>query len=95
MNNYYKDDKDGDLKKKANELFAKVYKFLADPKNKADMNIEDLMIGHSYFMAKYKDELDLKLEYEIKPLIREYAKDGIITVSEDELNKFLNDLGKN
>ena len=89
LNNYYKDE---NLKKDANDLFAEVYKFLANPKNKADMNIEDLMIGHSYFMAKYKEELKLKLEYEIKPLIREYAKDGIITVSEDELNNFLTSL---
>lgn len=92
LNNYYIDE---DLKKKANDLFAKVYEFLSKKEHKADMNIEDLMIGHSYFMAKDENELDLKLEYEIKPLIREYAKDGIITVSEDELNKFLNDLGKN
>ena len=89
LNNYYKDE---DLKKKANELFAKVYEFLSKKEHKADMNIEDLMIGHSYFMAKDEDELDLKLGYEIKPLIREYAKDGIITVSEDELNNFLNGL---
>lgn len=89
LNNYYIDE---DLKKKANDLFAKVYEFLSKKEHKADMNIEDLMIGHSYFMAKDGNELDLKLEYEIKPLIREYAKDGIITVSEDELNNFLNGL---
>lgn len=89
LNNYYIDE---DLKKKANDLFAKVYEFLSKKEHKADMNIEDLMIGHSYFMAKDENELDLKLEYEIKPLIREYAKDGIITVSEDELNNFLNGL---
>jgi len=89
LNNYYIDE---DLKKKANDLFAKVYEFLSKKEHKADMNIEDLMIGHSYFMAKDENELDLKLEYEIKPLIREYAKDSIITVSEDELNNFLNGL---
>lgn len=89
LNNYYIDE---DLKKKANDLFAKVYEFLSKKEHKADMNIEDLMIGHSYFMAKDENELDLKLEYEIKPLIREYAKDGIITVSEDKLNNFLTSL---
>lgn len=92
LNNYYIDE---DLKKKANDLFAKVYEFLSKKEHKADMNIEALMIGHSYFMAKDKEELKLKLEYEIKPLIREYAKDGIITVSEDELNNFLNKLMSN
>jgi MoxR-like ATPase len=89
LNNYYIDE---DLKKKANDLFVKVYEFLSTKEHKADMNIEDLMIGHSYFMAKDENELDLKLECEIKPLIREYAKDGIITVSEKDLNKFLDKL---
>ena len=48
------------------------------------MDIKDLMPGHSYFMAKGENELYLKLEYEIKPLIREYAKDSIITVKDLE-----------
>ena len=89
LNNYYGDNP---LKAKANALFAEVYNFLSNPENKADMDIEDLMIGHSYFMAENKDELKYKLDYEIKPLIREYAKDGIITVSEKDLNEFLDKL---
>lgn len=72
-------------KDKANELFVKVYNFLSNPKHKVDMDIEDLMVGHSYFMANTLEELVSKLEYEIKPLIREYAKDGIISISEKEL----------
>ena len=55
------------------------------------MDIEDLMVGHSYFMAKTYDELASKLEYEIKPLIREYAKDGIISISEADLKNELKD----
>lgn len=52
-----------------------------------DFNPEDVWIGHSYFMSQYKEnkdtdkarkELQLKLEYEIKPLLREYVKDGIL-----------------
>ena len=81
LNNYYIDE---DLKKKANDLFAKVYEFLSKKEHKADMNIEDLMPGHSYFMAGSLEELNYKLEYEIKPLIREYAKDSIITVKDLE-----------
>ena len=42
------------------------------------------MIGHSYFMANSKDILKMKLEYEIIPLLREYEKDGIITLSRDD-----------
>ena len=39
----------------------------------------DLMPGHSYFMANSRDELDLKWEYEVLPLLREYKKDGLIS----------------
>jgi len=55
-----------------------------NPENKANMDIKDLMPGHSYFMAGSLEELNYKLEYEIKPLIREYAKDSIITVKDLE-----------
>lgn len=82
LNNYYSDKPDAP-KNKANELFSAVYDFL--DKHKVEMDIEDLMVGHSYFMAPTDDELALKLKYEIKPLVREYAKDGIISVSEQEL----------
>lgn len=75
-------------KDKANHLFSVVYNFLND--HKVEMNIEDLMIGHSYFMANTNEELSLKLEYEIKPLVREYAKDGIISIGETELIEELN-----
>ena len=43
---------------------------------KDDMDIDDLMVGHSYFMTKL-GELPLKWEYEIYPLLNEYYKDGI------------------
>ena len=86
LNSYYK-DKNVELKNKANNLFMQVYNFLNE--NKVDMEIDDLMVGHSYFMAKDITGLSLKLEYEIKPLIREYAKDGIISVSEKELKEEL------
>ena len=86
LNSYYTDNPNGP-KDRANTLFEQVYTFLND--KKIDMEIDDLMVGHSYFMAKDITELSLKLEYEIKPLIREYAKDGIISVSEKELKEEL------
>ena len=61
-------------KQKAEILFNAVKHFLV--KTKVDMDIEDLMVGHSYFMAK-DGELSLKWEYEIYPLLNEYYKDGI------------------
>ena len=44
----------------------------------ADFAADDVMIGHSYFMAKDKEALILNLEYEIKPLLREYLRDGVL-----------------
>ena len=71
---YYKDDED--LKNKALKLFKAIKSFLE--KHKFEMDVEDLMVGHSYFMAKDEEELDLKWKFEIVPLLREYYKDGII-----------------
>lgn len=56
----------------------------------SDLNGEDLMIGHSYFMAKSKEDLDLKLKYEIKPLLLEYVKDSVLIG--EELEKKINSL---
>jgi 5-methylcytosine-specific restriction enzyme B len=89
LEDYYADKEKPELKEKANKLFADVYDFLSNEKYKAEMNIDDLMVGHSYFMAFSEDELRIKLEYEIKPLIREYAKDGIILIIDKELKEEL------
>jgi hypothetical protein len=48
------------------------------------------MIGHSYFIVKDKDELKLKLEYEIKPILREYLKDGVLFETAKEKINALN-----
>ena len=84
---HYKNDET--LKNKALELFNSVKTFLI--KHKFDMDIDDLMVGHSYFMADDDNELKLKLEYEIIPLIREYSKDGIINVKKNDLDKAFKD----
>lgn len=52
-----------------------------------EFNTEDLMIGHSYFIAEDVDELEMRLEYEIKPLLREYANDGILNLKKDNRTK--------
>lgn len=83
-------DKYGEVSKQV-KLFDYVYTFLNDDKKHPDMDIDDLMVGHSYFMADDDKELKLKLEYEIIPLIREYSKDCIVNVGKDELEKAFND----
>lgn len=61
----------------ARNLFNAVKNFLN--KSKYDMDIEDLMVGHSYFMDA--NNLQMKWQYEILPLLMEYHKDGIIKES--------------
>ena len=63
----------------AKKLFASVKRFLTEAKY--DMDIEDLMVGHSYFMTTNADVLKMKWQYEILPLLMEYHKDGIIKES--------------
>ena len=70
---HYKNDEN--LKIKALVLFNSVKSFLE--KHKYEMDIADLMVGHSYFLAKDEEELGLKWKYEIVPLLHEYYKDGI------------------
>lgn len=70
---HYKNDET--MKIKALGLFKSVKLFLE--KHKFDMDIADLMVGHSYFLAKDEEELGLKWKYEIVPLLHEYYKDGI------------------
>jgi len=49
-----------------------------------DFHYKEVQIGHSYFIGD-ADKLSFKLEYEIKPILREYLKDGILLSSAEEL----------
>lgn len=82
---HYDELKDEKLKDKAVALFDDIKKFIENPKHLCgDMSIDDLMIGHSYFMAEDEEELKDKVEYEIVPLIKEYINDGILNVKNEE-----------
>jgi 5-methylcytosine-specific restriction protein B len=43
---------------------------------------KDVQLGHSYFIDKGNDKdgvsMDIRLEYEIKPILREYVRDGVL-----------------
>ena len=69
---------DVSVKQKANELYDKVETLFNSPTLASDFNKNDVQIGHSYFLAKTLDELNLKTNYEIKPILKEYLKDGIL-----------------
>lgn len=77
-----------DLKAIAIDLFNNIKAFITNPKHLCgDLGIDDLMVGHSYFMASSKEELQCKVEFEIIPLITEYINDGILTVNDQEKEK--------
>ena len=71
------------LKNQALELFKNIKKFIKE-KQCGDLDIDELMVGHSYFMSASKEELEEKMEYEVLPLIAEYINDGILNVSSKE-----------
>ena len=77
-----------DLKAIAIDLFNNIKAFITTPKHLCgDLCIDDLMVGHSYFMASSKEELQCKVEFEIIPLVAEYINDGILTVNDQEKEK--------
>ena len=82
---FYSDAGNDDLGSVAVALFADIKKFIENPKHLCgDMTIDDLMVGHSYFMAESEEELQDKVEFEILPLINEYINDGILNVKNEE-----------
>ena len=84
IENYYDNiNKNSDCKNNAINLFDDI-KNLIDKNINEEFEADDIMIGHSYFMAKNFEELQNKLEYEIKPLLLEYFKDGILKLNKDE-----------
>jgi len=87
ISNYYiNKNLPDDLKEKAENLFDKIYEIVKE--NIApDFDENDLMIGHSYFMTNSEEQLTLKLKYEIKPLLYEYIKDGIIFLTKEDSRK--------
>jgi len=50
---------------------------------------EHVQIGHSYFMASTEDELNLKIQYEVLPILREYMQDGILDETKGSLKEHL------
>lgn len=67
----------------------------------SDFKPEEVMLGHSYFITKERvdddkipdetKQIELKLKYEVVPILKEYVKDGIL-VENDEVKKIINGL---
>ena len=70
--------KDPQTQAKALALFQKVSVFFQGEYLSPDFKAEEVQLGHSYFLAEDEATLKLKLDFEIRPLLKEYIKDGIL-----------------
>ena len=90
IRDYYHNE--GELMEKEMSLFTSVRDLIKDNLN-TDFDLKDIMIGHSYFLAKSDDEYELNLEYKIRPLLEEYLRDGII-IDNGEIKTAIANIGK-
>ncbi|WP_305036027.1 AAA family ATPase [Meridianimaribacter sp. CL38] len=72
------------INEKAKALFNKVSELFSDDYLASDFDAKDVHLGHSYFLLEENSELteseqlQLKLDYEILPILSEYVKDGLL-----------------
>ncbi|MFE3849303.1 AAA family ATPase [Flavobacterium sp. LB3P45] len=85
---------------KISKLFVKNFTGIVNPASienadtlASDFRAEDVWLGHSYFICKNEDGIDLekadaepilkmKMKYEVIPILKEYIKDGILNNNE-------------
>lgn len=76
---------------KAKALFNKVSELFTENYLASDFESKDVHLGHSYFLINENNELSeseqlqLKLDYEILPILNEYVKDGLLLENAKEL----------
>lgn len=63
---------------KAKELFYLVSELFEEEYLASDFDKKDVQLGHSYFLVKDAEQLKMRLEFEIIPILNEYIKDGIL-----------------
>ncbi len=69
------------LRKKAKDLYFAVSELFSKENLASDFQAKDVQLGHSYFLVQKEKDLELKLKYEIIPILQEYLKDGILLES--------------
>ncbi len=92
------DQKQVDINEKACKLFDSVGALFDESNPKSKLNSEyrreDVQIGHTYFLADNEDVLFKRFIYQIIPILKEYYKDGILSIEnvdgEEGFNGFLN-----
>ncbi len=85
------------------DIFKKVSALFNTTNVSSEFKIENVQIGHSYFIADKKeatseskrDEIfKMKMNYEVIPILIEYVKDGVLigNFQEQEIGKYINSL---
>lgn len=87
---YYNDR--GELMDKEMKLFTDIRNLIKNNLN-PDFDLKDIMVGHSYFLAKTEEDYDINLDYKIRPLLEEYLRDGII-IDNGEMKTAIVNIGK-
>jgi 5-methylcytosine-specific restriction protein B len=80
---------DKEVYEKALKLYRKVTELFADTYLASDFEPKQVQLGHSYFLASTLPELKMKLQYEIKPILNEYVRDGILIGDSSQVVKSL------
>lgn len=76
-----------ELKKNFNSEKFNAVADLFDKHLSQEFRKEEVQLGHSYFITENTD-IQTRLQYEIKPILREYIKDGVLKESaSDEIEK--------
>lgn len=69
-----------------------IFSYIAD----TEMEVEDIKIGHTYFLGKGEEGLEYlkyRVQYQILPIYQEYIKDGLIQKEGlNEFKKIVNDI---
>lgn len=76
-------------------LFLEVEKLFKEHTS-PEFEVKDVQLGHSYFIDKSNEEngvgMDIRLEYEIKPILLEYVKDGVLIAKGKDIKKEIEEL---
>ena len=70
----------------AKDYFDGIKKFVTDH-HASDFEVDDIMLGHSYFLSENNSDLKIKLRYEVYPILKEYIKDGILNKNETSVEE--------
>ncbi|MBN2569846.1 MAG: AAA family ATPase, partial [Deltaproteobacteria bacterium] len=92
LENYYSGKAEA-IRDQALRVYDSIAAFFQTPGTiSSDFNPEDIMIGHSYLMAETLEEFEMKIKYELKPLLEEYRKDGLINCQDDSYTSLIREI---